>query len=72
MSNDDDDLECMRLIRELTREELTNVSIHNTNPDFGGPDHMIEYYNYNFLHNPLRVTGETLLECLRQALEHKL
>ena len=58
----------MQLIRKLTKEEVSSVTIHHPNPDFEGPNYIIYYrpplYPYG---KEIRYEGETILDCLEQA-----
>lgn len=64
----------MGLIMQLTVDELTNVTIHHPNPDFGGPAYVVDYtyWDYDVKHNKsVSCYGATLLECLQKAIDIK-
>ena len=58
----------MQLIRKLTKEEVSSVTIHHPNPDFEGPDYVIDYLPpLPLFGKEIRYEGETILDCLEQA-----
>ena len=58
-------------IDELRDHEVSSVTIHHANPEFGGPDQLIEVYGWWTDEGPRRVEGESLIDCLTKALTMK-
>jgi hypothetical protein len=60
----------LQLIRQLTAEELSGVEVVNDNPDFNGlPDCMIQYRYWYEGEQIEDYRGQSLLDCLLQAME---
>ncbi len=58
-------------IGELTSDEMDSVQIFHDNPDFFGPEKVIECCGYWTDMKYRRFEGETLIECLEKAVHQK-
>jgi hypothetical protein len=58
-------------IMALTQDECSAVTIPNANPDFNGPNCVIDVSGHWTGYRPLRFEGATLLQALEIALARK-
>lgn len=65
MTNGGDAMLILDYIKQLTSEEPSSVTIHHANPDFVGPNQVVECNRDGFV-EPLSVGGESVLDCLRK------
>jgi len=70
-SLNDESRECIALIRLLTNQEVSCITIHNANPDFGPVEFMIDYVA-GYSDDAIRIEGDNLLDCLQQAHEGRI
>lgn len=66
--------QCIRIcnaIGELTDREVASVTIHHSNPDFYGPNEIIDCSGYWTNGMPVRFEGDTKVEALEKAVAAK-